>query len=95
MQKTTDHHPARFDPVLVTNAVKGLSEVIEYFVCEGPGSNRELSPGAYASLSGLVHLQHRLATELYQYVAALEKAGIKLPEPPGKVRERRALYRVK
>ena len=95
MQETIEDRPDRFDPVLMTNAIKGLSEVIEYFVCEGPGCDREMSPGAHASLSGLVHVQQRLATELYLYVNALAEAGIQLPDPPDAVRERRALYRVK
>ncbi|MDX1443420.1 MAG: hypothetical protein R3270_06525 [Gammaproteobacteria bacterium] len=95
MQKSINDYPRNFDPAMVGNALKGLSELIEYFVCEGPATNLAMSPGALASLQGLSYVQRRLANELYDYLCTLSEAGIDLPVPPEEIRERRGLYRVK
>lgn len=92
--------PADFDPHYTVYALKGLADLVFEFHTEGPGVFRTLPSGQHVTLIGLAWMNRRLTRELVAYLAMLDEAGHKLPEPEevlpavDGVREPRAVYAV-
>lgn len=87
--------PHDFNPWLATDALKGITEAIHWFVTEGPGAEHPMPAGAQSSLIGLTWAGRNLARQLHAYFAALEAAGIELPGTESReVREPSANYLV-
>lgn len=66
-----------FDPVLASNALRGIGESIYWFVTEGPGAERPMSREAHASLLGLTWSARNLAMQLQGWFDALAAAGLR------------------
>ncbi len=75
------HHELskNFDPHHAIYALKGISWFLHDYYSEGPGVYRTVPAGHHANLLGISWLQQRLVNELYEYIAALDEAGIELP----------------
>lgn len=95
--------PNDFDPHHAVYALKGISYFLHDYYSEGPGIYRTVPAGHHANLLGLAWLQQRLVNELYDYFAALDEAGINLPnsdedfaalESKNEIRDQCGLYLV-